>query len=1157
MRAITFFTYVGICLSTSFSFLQAQITANPPADNSMQQLTYRELRDRLHQHPTSPRGTNPSARPRQAVVTRQPALSPQAVGGAPSSFAGFYAAQVLPGLAPVSTALDYYNRAAFLTADFNHDGHADLLTIDDRGSMAVALGDGQGHFATPIITAPVNFGGALSAFTADINGDGYPDVIVTTESSTLAVFTNQRNGAFSQTATLTLANAPVLSAQNPMDFRNIATGVGITGHSGAQDIVVEYGVPIPGPPTVSGLGPSTVTTLYRTVFFNDGTGGFSNASQSASSISVATPYALNPGQLTLADVNGDGKADLITPAVNAQNTQLVDVALGNGDGTFQQPASHAAVTLPVPPFPYTQLPPVVLLGSLTRDVKQLSLLVASSDNLYAAASNGDGTFKAPVPPAQPGAGAFVRITLLQLADVNGDGSPDLLVCVGGSLAAYLGKGDGTFAPAASSVVTNDNNRNFPGVALADFDGDGKLDFIAAGSISADVAFGKGLGGGSFAATPLLNATSTTTQPLIFYVDTATDLNGDGRTDILGANQLDGTLISGIAGNGGAFTYKVALPASTTVYTYLEPVTGDFNGDGKPDLVVTQHTVGATPPWSVGVALSNGDGTLQAPVTILMPNALGMFVAYNAFAVADVNGDGKQDIVFVYIGDPPPNYPNPPGTPPGYFVALGKGDGTFSQAIFTPFGIYPTNVALGSFHGKSAPLDLVIADEGLGSVPQVAFFQGAGDGTFRTPTVLTSTVRPFGLLTEDFNKDGNLDLLVSDPFDEFADASKGGLFEYLGRGDGSFSAPINIDPAGDPGLAVAADVNGDGNLDIVFDSAGSNAPGSIAPGLAVLLGNGDGTFGPSIDYPLAYGALPFAGNFLGDNTQSILAGSGQGTAFFMNQGGTSVTLASAPPSPISGQATTITAQVTPTLAGLPVPTGTGTFLDGTATLGDAALSGGVASLSLPPLTPGAHTLSFRYGGDANFQPNSGTASLTVATTAVPDFTVTANTTTLTFGRGQSVSTQVTISANAGLSGTLSFACSGLPLEAACSFAPATVAATPGQAASTTLTITTKAPTVAALEAPATSPVGQAIALLGLMLLLPSFPKARKRWMGLSMLAGCLTFVIGMAGCGSSSSARGPSADPGSPAGTSTITVTVTATTGSTSISHSLPITLVVQ
>jgi hypothetical protein len=228
-----------------------------------------------------------------------------------------------------------------------------------------------------------------------------------------------------------------------------------------------------------------------------------------------------------------------------------------------------------------------------------------------------------------------------------------------------------------------------------------------------------------------------------------DLNGDGVPDLIAVGP--DSILSALANSKGTFTYQAALAYTAYSVRYIEPVSADFNGDGRQDVVF----VG----WdgTAAVALSNGDGTLKTPVNVITPNvALSCDLSYAA--VGDVNGDKNLDLLFAYSGDS--SCGQGTAVPSGYFVALGNGDGSFKTPVFYPLGSSVYSLALGYFHGKSTPLDLVINDQGVAlKNANVSILQGKGDGTFGSPAVVNSDYGISQVLTDDFNQDGNADLTL--------------------------------------------------------------------------------------------------------------------------------------------------------------------------------------------------------------------------------------------------------------------------------------------------------------------------------------------------------------------------------------------------------------
>jgi hypothetical protein len=209
-------------------------------------------------------------------------------------------------------------------------------------------------------------------------------------------------------------------------------------------------------------------------------------------------------------------------------------------------------------------------------------------------------------------------------------------------------------------------------------------------------------------------------------------------------------------------------------------------------------------------------------------------------VADVNGDGTPDIVTA-------NDLNNTVS-----VILSNGDGTFQSPLTSTdsFGLaLETNLAAAHLHGDQAPLDLVVANSGFaegGSDGSLNLLVGNGDGTFQAPVILATGITPSAVVVGDFTGDGIPDLVVANG----VDSNQTNLILFQGNGDGSFQAPVSfadgipIDAFTAGGLS-AADLNGDGNLDlIVADSAHGRAN--------ILLGNGDGTFQAPISIP----TIPF-------------------------------------------------------------------------------------------------------------------------------------------------------------------------------------------------------------------------------------------------------------------------------------------------------------
>jgi len=285
-------------------------------------------------------------------------------------------------------------------------------------------------------------------------------------------------------------------------------------------------------------------------------------------------------------------------------------------------------------------------------------------------------------------------------------------------------------------------------------------------------------------------------------------------------------------------------------------TGDFNGDGKLDLVVANNEGN-----NVSIFLGNGNGTFQPAVSY----SAGPGTLPDAIAVGDFNGDGKLDLAVTSNGNATGNVS----------ILLGNGDGTFQPAVLYLAGSNPSSVAVGDFNGDGK-LDLAVANNDGGNV---SILLGNGDGTFQTALDFSVESGPSSLAVGDFNRDGKLDLAV-------ANNVSGNVSILLGNGDGTFQPAANYSSGtgSNPAAVAVADLNGDGKLDLAVANNGS-------ANVSILLGNGDGTFQPAANISTGTGSTPAGiaiGDFNGDEkldlavTDSIggdvsfLLGNGDGT-----------------------------------------------------------------------------------------------------------------------------------------------------------------------------------------------------------------------------------------------------------------------------------------
>ena len=276
-----------------------------------------------------------------------------------------------------------------------------------------------------------------------------------------------------------------------------------------------------------------------------------------------------------------------------------------------------------------------------------------------------------------------------------------------------------------------------------------------------------------------------------------DFNGDGNPDIAVTNSGDNTVTILLGNDSGAFTQAPGSPIAVGGQPQYV-ASGDFNGDGIVDLAVANFQSTSN---SVTILLGNGDGTFYQAVG--SPVAVGSNPWF--IAVADMNGDGKADLAMSNGGSG------------NVTVLLGNGDGTFTAGLGSPLGVGSSarSIAVADFNGDGRP-DVAVANYNDNTISILVQNSGGTGFTAKPNITLPAGTNPWTVVASDFNADGKADLAVTG-------FSSNKVYVFLGNGDGTFTqapnSPVSAG-SGATGLLVE-DFNHDGRPDIAVADQNGN------------------------------------------------------------------------------------------------------------------------------------------------------------------------------------------------------------------------------------------------------------------------------------------------------------------------------------------------
>ncbi len=662
--------------------------------------------------------------------------------------------------------------ATLAVGDFNHDGKLDIVVPLNDYTLSTYIvllpGLGNGGFGSAIVTPTTIYPPATFwVSSGDLNGDGFPDLVLSSADDitiNLQIALNNGDGTFSAGGAF----------EAPLGGQFVSTAIFDGDEDGKNDLVIAdtYG--------------------YRWFDHGNGDGTFAP---------LMNKFATGdfPFGVGVADVNGDGHLDVVTSGYpllhesgGATAGDLTSVLLGDGKGNFGPATVYrgdvGAFSLAIADFNGDGHPDIV-----TADQDTDSAVVFMNDGKGGFGEPRGGWIgELPGPYNAPASD-------LMSVDVDGDGKPDLVLMENpGSdtydqLTVMLNEGGGNFSPPIRSDAINGNGSfaYFGDFVLADFRGTGLPDFVAIGEDAyvngtPYITFAPNQGAGHFGAP--IQVTPTGSQGVIGVGD----FNGDGKLDFVAATGgVSQAQVTMFLGNGDG-TFRAGATQMFSEGDFAAAVyVGDFNRDGKLDILVFFEANAGWAPAQLFELLGNGDGTFRTAQLI--------FSSFAPMIVADINRDGHPDIIesAFYLG-----IPDGMLVPAQFSIYLGQPDGSF--ALSETYAPYPYGSEL----------------------PQYGY--------------ATSAANHYAPMIGDFNGDGNLDIAAFQSVDTDPESTSFVQF-MLGNGDGTFAPSYTLydfEKYGVPDLAI--DVDGDGRDDLVeLDGENSSfhvIPSIPGPGFQLALGS---------------------------------------------------------------------------------------------------------------------------------------------------------------------------------------------------------------------------------------------------------------------------------------------------------------------------------
>jgi Bacterial Ig-like domain (group 3)/FG-GAP-like repeat/FG-GAP repeat len=800
---------------------------------------------------------------------------------------------------------------AIAVGDFTGDGKVDLavgspvngVSFNPQSEISILVNQGAGTFQAgpsfplgPLETVPT------SIAAADFNSDGKLDLAVALNgTSNVVICQGSGDGSFSVVTTPLVGTNPVWVAAGDLNGDG-KTDLAVTNNDGTVSILLGNG---------------------------------DESMQAQSSYAVGS----QPGTMSLADLNKDGSLDI---AVVSFHDNTVQVLLGANDGTFRA-GRYAVGGNPI----------AIIARDFNRDgIPDLAVLSNFDNSVSIFLGDGHGGFRPSTLPNVCPANGGGQPGDLAAADVVVAGTLDLIVGCGppgggqGQHYLFQGHGDGTFSDTSLIGVASPLDP----IVTADFDGDGRVDVLVGGPQGDLELLVKGA---------IVGLASVATDNLAIG-----DFNGDGKADFVADEVGNGNDVSQVFLGDGHAGFRPSPIVS--VPGFLSMV-GDFDGDGLDDLSLASFD-----DQSRQIALSNGDGTFRPGASVDGLRDQVLVADVDGDGILDVINVQQGGSLGVHLGDVNGSFGDAVGILPydGIFIQMVaadfNGDGAPDIAIIDQD---TTNLVIllntkrfirtSSAISQLAPLNLVSgqpttlsaavtgSNQGMptgsitfkqGGVPQTSV--SLNNGTAQTTLTLPPVVGRYGftaLYTGDGTYSGSLSqrlLVTVSPASTTTLLRSSDPTSKLGQAV-TFTATVSPPYAGVPTGTVQFYADGE------------------PIGLGVLAG-GNASIQVS---SLAMGKHTIEADYSGDGNFITSLGTLRET---IGKAASTVTVTSSANPALFGSAVTLTAALTDSEGA--VATGSVTFAEGATIYGTVLLAGGAAQITLPALAAGTHKIVAQYGGD---------------------------------------------------------------------------------------------------------------------------------------------------------------------------------------------------